>query len=616
MTLGRPELLVLLLLVPLVAVALAAAHRSRSAVLHKLLSHEALAALVPPGALRARAAQALLAVLAALGLTAAAARPQVGFEWVQRKAEGVNIVVVLDVSRSMDAQDVSPSRIERARREIADLVGLLRGDSVGLVLVANGAYLRLPLTTDYGTFLWAVGESATGTIQAQGTSIAAGLDTATQMLTRAGGAGRAILVVSDGEFHDRSTEVDAALARASAADVRVYSLGVGEAAGAPIPLPEGGFKKDRSGEMVLSKLDADQLRHLASATGGAYVQSVVGDDDVRGIYEGEIRAKLKAEERAVKREQIPNERYQWPLGAALLALVGSAWFGIAPREAKPAAAKPAAKGSRAATVATLLLGVLLAHQRHARVGQARGVGPAVALVGDGDREAHAREQRHQRRGDVTGAHDAHRARHRHRLDQHVDAAAAAHAQRRSEVEREHRRRRRVAVEGVERVDHRPQHRALEGAAAHGARAASVGREKELLPRRSGCAPARGDHRRDDRAHPAQQPVGDARVEGRGGDRDGPRERRVVARVVAHLDGVRGPHQPPVARMFTSRAVSSVQPFQRPSGFIAHASVSRSATTVASAPARSSSDTSTPSLVERHGRSMPSLVARRRSQPAQ
>ena len=155
------------------------------------------------------------------------------------------------------------------------------------------------------------------------------------MLTRASGAGRAIIVVSDGEFHDDPTELDAALGRATAADIRVYALGVGEASGAPIPLPEGGFKKDSSGAMVLSKLDADQLRHLASATGGAYVQSVVGDDDVRGIYEGEIRAKLKVEEREVKREKIPNEWYQWPLGAALLSLVAGAWFGIGPRERRP-----------------------------------------------------------------------------------------------------------------------------------------------------------------------------------------------------------------------------------------------------------------------------------------
>ncbi|GDX79509.1 hypothetical protein LBMAG42_13200 [Deltaproteobacteria bacterium] len=347
MNFGRPELLVLLALVPLTAALVIVAHRRRARVLGALLSASALADLVPVGALRARAAQAVLAVVAALGLAFAAARPQLGFEWVQRKAQGVNLVVVLDVSRSMDAEDVSPSRMEQARRELIDLLGILRGDSVGLVLVANGAYLRLPLTTDYGTFLWVLQDTTTQTIAAQGTAMAGGLDTATQMLTRAGGAGKAIIVVSDGEFHDDEAAIAASLERVRAADIRVYSIGVGNEEGAPIPLSEGGFKKDTRGDMVLSKLNEAQLRAIALSTGGAYVRAVAGDDDVRGIYEGEIRAKLQAQEREVRREQIPHEQYQWPLSLALVALVGSAALGIGPgrRKARAKAALAARAGA-------------------------------------------------------------------------------------------------------------------------------------------------------------------------------------------------------------------------------------------------------------------------------
>lgn len=357
MNFGRPELLILLALVPLTAGLVIYAHRRRARVLGALLSAAALADLVPSGALRARAAQAVLAVVAALGLAFAAARPQLGFEWVQRKAQGVNLVVVLDVSRSMDAQDVSPSRMETARRELIDLVGLLRGDSVGLVLVANGAYLRLPLTTDYGTFLWVLQDTSTETIAAQGTAMAGGLDTATQMLTRAGGAGKAILVVSDGEFHDPEDALAASLERVRAADIRVYSVGVGNAEGAPIPLSEGGFKKDSSGDMVLSRLNEDQLRAIALSTGGAYVRAVAGDDDMRGIYEGEIRAKLQAQEREVRREQIPHEQYQWPLAGALVSLVASAGFGIGPWKRKARAAASAAASAKLGA-ALLLLGLL------------------------------------------------------------------------------------------------------------------------------------------------------------------------------------------------------------------------------------------------------------------
>ena len=331
MTFGSPMLRLLVLLVPVVAVLFVYAHRQRQGALDRLLSVEALRNVVPAGARAARTWQAIAGFVVMAGLAFAASQPQFGFTWEQRTAKGLNIVVILDVSRSMDAEDVSPSRIDRARRELTDFVGLLRGDSVGLVLVANGAFVRLPLTTDYGTFLWVLGDSSTQTITAQGTAMSGGIDSATQMLSRGGAAGRAILVVSDGELHDAPEALSAALVRAREADVHIYALGVGEAAGAPIPIPEGGFKKDRTGGVVMTKLNADSLRALAAATDGAYVQAVAGDDDVQGLYEGEIRGKLKAEERQVKREQIPNEGYQWPLALALIALAGSAWAGIGPR---------------------------------------------------------------------------------------------------------------------------------------------------------------------------------------------------------------------------------------------------------------------------------------------
>lgn len=291
----------------------------------------ALGPLVPPGATRARAWQSVLAPVALAALVLAALGPRLGFEWVQRKVEGVAIAVVLDVSKSMDAQDVSPSRLVRARRELADLAGVMKGDAVGLVLVANGAFVRMPLTIDYGTFLWGLEDTTTATITAQGTSMAGGIEAALKLLGNAPGNGRAILVVSDGEFHDPDSALDAALARAREAETPIYALGIGEAEGAPIPLAEGGFKKDSAGNMVLSRLDEDKLRALAAKTGGAYVRAVVSDDDVRGLYEGQIRTRLEAAERGVRREKVWFERFQWPLAVALVGLVAHALFGIGPR---------------------------------------------------------------------------------------------------------------------------------------------------------------------------------------------------------------------------------------------------------------------------------------------
>ncbi len=351
-----------------------------------------LGALVPPAATRARAWQAVLAPQALALLVLAALGPRIGFEWVQRKVEGVAIAVVLDVSKSMDAQDVSPSRLERARRELADLVGVMKGDAVGLVLVANGAFVRMPLTIDYGTFLWGLEDTTTATITAQGTSMAGGLEAAVKLLGGAAGNGRAILVVSDGEFHDPSSALDAAVATAREAEIPIYALGIGESAGAPIPLAEGGFKKDSAGNMVLSKLDEDKLRALASGTGGAYVRAVVSDDDVRGLYEGQIRARLEAAERGVRREKVWFERFQWPLAAALVTMIAHALFGIGTR---PRVARGVAK---AAVLALVLLPLasaqaspreegLAAHAQKDwaaaidKLGQARVDNPADAAVG-------------------------------------------------------------------------------------------------------------------------------------------------------------------------------------------------------------------------------------------
>ncbi|MFN7145365.1 MAG: VWA domain-containing protein, partial [Myxococcota bacterium] len=360
MSWARPDLLALLLLVGAVAVGGVLAERARRRTLATLAALDTLPVLVPPGVARARGWQVALATVATLGLVLAAAGPRLGFEWQQQTVEGVSIVVVLDVSRSMDAQDVTPSRIERARREIVDLAGLLRGDSVGLVIFAAGPYVRIPLTVDYDTFLWAVNDSSSDTIRAQGSSLAGALDAATGLLEGAEGTGKAIVVVSDGEGHDPSAELDAALERARAVGARIYALGVGEPGGAPIPLATGGFKKDDAGNVVLTRLDEAALQRLAAATGGAYVRAVPSDADVRALYVDEIRGKLDAAERGVRREKLWHERFQWPLGIALAAMAVSAALGIGRRRrAVPTQA------------AALVLGaLLLAHSSPAWAGPA------------------------------------------------------------------------------------------------------------------------------------------------------------------------------------------------------------------------------------------------------
>lgn len=341
---AHPPWLLALGLVPVVALLGAWAWRRRRQALEIFAAIEVLRQLVPMEVLRIRAWQVALGALAIAGMALAAAGPRLGFEWETRRAKGVAIAVVLDVSRSMDAMDDgSTSRLTVARRKVSDFVGLCRGDVVALVLFANGAFPRIPLTADYGTLLWALEDTSTETLRAQGTTLADALVSATRLLDRAGSAGKAILLVSDGEGHDDEARLEGALAKVREAEVRIFALGVGEEKGAPIPLAEGGFKKDRDGNVVLSKLDPARLTRLASATGGAYVQAGPSVSDVKQLYESEIREKLQAAERDARRDKVWNERFQWPLAGALLMMALSAAIGVA----------------RKPTLAALLLALLL-----------------------------------------------------------------------------------------------------------------------------------------------------------------------------------------------------------------------------------------------------------------
>lgn len=315
MSWAAPELLLLLWAAPLLLLGLWLALRARRRVLGRLgplvdqLSSEG------SGRLHRRRLLLLLGALV-LGVVALAG-PRWGYRWEELKREGLAVVVVLDVSSSMAATDVSPSRMERARRKVLDLADMLAGDRVGLVLFAGGAYPRMPLTLDYDALRTIARDSDTTTITAQGSDIGAAIDAAVRLLGgKEGEADQAILLISDGE--DQVGDAVAAAERAAASGVHIYALGVGTPDGAPIPLAEGGFKKDRSGGVVLSRLDEDTLKAVARAGSGAYARASAGAGDLRLLYEDEIRGKLQTAEQGARREKIWDERYQWPLAVALL----------------------------------------------------------------------------------------------------------------------------------------------------------------------------------------------------------------------------------------------------------------------------------------------------------
>lgn len=321
MTLAEPGWLHLLWGLPLLVVVAVAAARARRRGLAQLFAAGLLQDRVPQGLGRRRAWTATLALLGLALAALAVSQPRWGYTWRELKSEGVEVVLVLDVSRSMDAADVEPSRIERARREILDLLDVMPTDRIGLVIFAAGAYPRVPMTLDHDALARIVRSTDTGTIQAQGSSLASGLLEGIQLFSAERKADRAMIVLSDGELWD--PDLAEAVTALQEADVRVYTMGIGTPNGAPIPVPGGGFKKDRGGSVVLSQLQEDGLQRVAAATGGSYLRSVPSAEDVRALSD-RLHKELTSAVTTVKRDKIWDERFQWPLAGGLgLLLLGA-----------------------------------------------------------------------------------------------------------------------------------------------------------------------------------------------------------------------------------------------------------------------------------------------------
>jgi len=236
--------------------------------------------------------KALLISVGLVSLALGLLQPQVGERASQAKRKGIDLVVAVDASRSMLARDVLPSRLDRAKLELASLIDRLHGDRVGLVAFAGESFVQCPLTGDYGAaklFLRAIDPES---MPSQGTALASALDTAGTMFRAAerGAKVKVVLLLTDGEDH--GGDVLAAAKRLEADGVRIFALGIGSPQGTPLPLIEeggriGGYVKDRAGRTVISRLEDRQLREITQATDGRYIQAAGSD-----LGMGEVVAEL------------------------------------------------------------------------------------------------------------------------------------------------------------------------------------------------------------------------------------------------------------------------------------------------------------------------------------
>ena len=265
-----PIYLYLLVLIPILALVRFVSYRNQRKRLRKFGDPQLLKELMPDVS-RFRPSVKFWLLLGALALLIVMlARPQMGTKISHEKRVGIETIIAMDISNSMLAEDVVPSRLDRSKRMVENLVDHFSNDKIGLIVFAGDAFVQLPITSDYVSakmFLSSIDPSMMAT---QGTDIARAIEMATHSFTQEEGIGKAIIVITDGENHEGGA-VEAAEA-AKDLGMRVYVLGVGSANGAPIPITgTGDYMKDRTGNTVMSALNEEMCKQVAQAGGGAYI---------------------------------------------------------------------------------------------------------------------------------------------------------------------------------------------------------------------------------------------------------------------------------------------------------------------------------------------------------
>ena len=309
MRFARAELLWLIWTLPLLALVYFYGWRKRRRILMAFARAHTLERILPAGIAARRRWCAVLVLSASLCTAVALSGPQYGFRWQEIQHRGIDIVIALDCSRSMLAADIQPTRLDRAKRKIYDLLNMLQGDRVGLVAFSGTAFLQCPLTIDYSAFNLFLDVLNPDYLPVGGSDLASALQSAQDAFDPGSQAEKAIILITDGE-HTGAGDPLAAAQSAKQAGVRIFTIGVGSGDGVPVPAAKGGFKKDAGGQIVLSRLDEPLLTRIALTTGGSYVRSVAGDIDLETIYQEQIRTHMAGATVESGRKQIWADRYQ------------------------------------------------------------------------------------------------------------------------------------------------------------------------------------------------------------------------------------------------------------------------------------------------------------------
>lgn len=296
--------------------------KNRRRRLEKFVQKELLSELLSSVDLRKQRLKAILILSGIIFSLLSLMRPQWGFHWEELKRYGLDIIIALDTSKSMLAEDVKPSRLERSKLAARDLVRQLNGDRIGLVAFAGDAFLQCPLTVDYNGFLLSLEAVSPETIPRGGTSLSSAIKEAIKSYAAGQKKYKVLIIITDGEDHEGN--IESAALEAKKEGIVVFTIGIGTKEGELILVQKESaqkeFLKDQEGSVVKSRLDETPLKKIALITGGSYVRSSSREFGLDLIYREKL-AKMEKREFAGRMVKHYEERFQIPLLLALLALL-------------------------------------------------------------------------------------------------------------------------------------------------------------------------------------------------------------------------------------------------------------------------------------------------------
>jgi Ca-activated chloride channel family protein len=309
-----------LLIIPVLALLFIWSRIARKKALKRFGNAEIVKQLMPFSSKGRPVFKFIVLMLALAFIITGTARPQFGSKLQKVKREGIELIIALDVSNSMMAEDIQPNRLERAKRAISRLVDRLTDDKIGLIVFAGDAYTQLPITSDYNSAKLFLNSVSTQIVPKQGTAIGAAINLASNSFTPNGKANKAIVVITDGENH----EDDAVSAAKDAVDkgILVHAIGMGLPQGSPIPVIQNGQKdylKDRDGKVVVTKLNEQMLEQIAAAGNGIYVRANNAQVGLNALFD-EIN-KMEKEEMESRVYSEYNDQFQYFFAIALVLIL-------------------------------------------------------------------------------------------------------------------------------------------------------------------------------------------------------------------------------------------------------------------------------------------------------